>query len=142
MPCYLAAVATWADKNCFHMHWSLPLHFAKGISDHPPDNCQFPSADGWANAERANVLDAIQNVSSILTNFASSGSLVDGQDATEEALKFLIHFVGDMHQPLHLCGRARGGNEIKVHWDNQVMSASCQVFVLGRGPLLTMSSLT
>ena len=32
-------------------------------------------------------------------------------------LKMLIHFIGDMHQPLHL-GRAedRGGNSIKVKW--------------------------
>jgi len=25
-------------------------------------------------------------------------------------LRFLVHFVGDMHQPLHLTGRDRGGN--------------------------------
>jgi hypothetical protein len=28
-----------------------------------------------------------------------------------------------MHQPLHLCGRDRGGNSDKVHWDNRVTSA-------------------
>lgn len=27
------------------------------------------------------------------------------------ALRFLVHFVGDMHQPLHLTGRMRGGND-------------------------------
>ena len=34
-----------------------------------------------------------------------------------EALKFIIHFVADMHQPMHL-GRAgdRGGNDIYVKW--------------------------
>jgi hypothetical protein len=31
-----------------------------------------------------------------------------------EALKFLIHFVGDIHQPLHAIGEARGGNDIHV----------------------------
>ena len=32
-------------------------------------------------------------------------------------LRFLVHFVGDIHQPLHV-GRAedRGGNDIKVKW--------------------------
>lgn len=29
------------------------------------------------------------------------------------ALRFLVHFVGDMHQPLHLTGRMRGGNDGK-----------------------------
>ena len=39
----------------------------------------------------------------------------DKNDA--EALKFLVHFVGDVHQPMHT-GRAedRGGNSISVTW--------------------------
>src|SRR5262249_16253773 len=33
------------------------------------------------------------------------------------ALKFLVHFIGDVHQPLHVGRRAdRGGNEIIVLW--------------------------
>lgn len=37
------------------------------------------------------------------------------QDA--EALKFLVHFIGDLHQPMHL-GRFedRGGNQISMKW--------------------------
>lgn len=31
-----------------------------------------------------------------------------------EALKFLVHFVGDVHQPLHAIAEARGGNDIHV----------------------------
>ena len=31
-----------------------------------------------------------------------------------EALKFLVHFVGDIHQPLHSVDEARGGNDIHV----------------------------
>jgi len=34
-----------------------------------------------------------------------------------EALKYLIHFVGDLHQPLHVGDRGdRGGNDVKVVW--------------------------
>ncbi|HUP42959.1 MAG TPA: S1/P1 nuclease, partial [Thermoanaerobaculia bacterium] len=34
-----------------------------------------------------------------------------------QALRFLVHFVGDVHQPLHVGRRAdRGGNEILVLW--------------------------
>lgn len=35
----------------------------------------------------------------------------------EEALKFLVHFVGDLHQPMHL-GRAEdlGGNKVSMNW--------------------------
>ena len=31
-----------------------------------------------------------------------------------EALKFLVHFVGDVHQPMHAIGEAAGGNGIAV----------------------------
>ncbi len=31
-----------------------------------------------------------------------------------DALKFLIHLIGDIHQPLHAIGDARGGNSIKI----------------------------
>ncbi len=31
-----------------------------------------------------------------------------------QALKFLVHFLGDLHQPLHTIADARGGNEIHV----------------------------
>jgi len=30
------------------------------------------------------------------------------------SLRFLIHFLGDIHQPLHLCGRDKGGNGGKL----------------------------
>jgi len=120
-PCYLSSVATWADKIRFHARWSAPLHFINGNGDHPPKDCRFPGPDGWGGKERANVLDAIHNVSSILTDFVQGSSSAAGApESAQEALKFLIHFVGDMHQPLHLCGRDRGGNSDKVHWDNRV----------------------
>ncbi|CAL1708981.1 unnamed protein product [Somion occarium] len=35
-------------------------------------------------------------------------------------MKFLIHFIGDMHMPLHLTGRYRGGNGAKVTFDGRV----------------------
>ena len=124
-PCYLSTVASWADKIRFHARWSGPLHYVNGVGDHPPNDCLFPGPDGWQGRERANVLDAIHNVSSILTDFAqgSSSSSAAAPELAQEALKFLIHFLGDMHQPLHLSGRDRGGNSVKVHWDNRVKSA-------------------
>ncbi|MDE1154997.1 MAG: S1/P1 nuclease [Acidobacteriaceae bacterium] len=35
-------------------------------------------------------------------------------DQRAEALKFLVHFLGDIHQPLHAIGDDRGGNGIRV----------------------------
>ncbi len=37
--------------------------------------------------------------------------------AEQEAVKMLIHLIGDIHQPLHVGGgNDRGGNDIKVTW--------------------------
>jgi len=122
-PCYLSTVAAWADKVRFHMRWSAPLHYIGASGDHPPDNCLFPGSDGWQGKSRGNVLDAIQNVTSILADFASGSSSIRANAAAsgqaQEALKFLIHFVGDMHQPLHLTGRERGANGVKVSFDGR-----------------------
>ncbi|KAI0294852.1 S1/P1 nuclease-domain-containing protein [Multifurca ochricompacta] len=124
-PCYLSTVASWADKIRNHARWSGPLHYVGAVGDHPSDNCLFPGSGGWEGRERGNVLDAIQNVSSILVDFArvstpSSATVIAAPEQAQEALKFLIHFVGDMHQPLHLTGRDRGGNGDKVSWDGRV----------------------
>jgi hypothetical protein len=32
----------------------------------------------------------------------------------QEALKFLVHFVGDIHQPFHALADGRGGNDVAV----------------------------
>ena len=37
-----------------------------------------------------------------------------------QALKFVVHFVGDVHQPLHAgYGRDKGGNDVQVDWNNR-----------------------
>ena len=33
-----------------------------------------------------------------------------------EALKFIVHFVGDIHQPMHAALEARGGNEVHIQF--------------------------
>jgi S1/P1 Nuclease len=40
-----------------------------------------------------------------------------------EALRFLIHFVGDIHQPLHAADRNdKGGNDEKLNWHRKHLS--------------------
>jgi len=48
---------------------------------------------------------------------SSEGEMWSGWPA-KEALMFLTHFIGDIHQPLHASrGSDRGGNSIHVHFD-------------------------
>jgi hypothetical protein len=86
------------------------------------DTCAFPGKGGWVGRAGVNVLGGVKNTTGILEDFVLSG--FSGPDhLAEEALKFLVHFVGDMHQPLHLTGRERGGNGIKVRFDGRITSA-------------------
>lgn len=98
--CHLAKIASWADKIKYRMRWSSALHYVNGNGDHPPSKCVF-GEQGWQGAPRINVLSAIQN---------TTQWLLDGNPGADEALKFLVHFMGDMHMPLHLTGRNKGGN--------------------------------
>ena len=62
-------------------------------------------------------------LATVALSFLSLSSLTaGGPEAAAEVLKFLIHFLGDMHQPLHLCGPNHGGNDYKVLWDGGVTS--------------------
>ncbi|KAF8634806.1 hypothetical protein AX17_004059 [Amanita inopinata Kibby_2008] len=117
--CHLAPVAAWADKIRYKMHWSASLHYVGALGDHPPDTCLFPGVRGWEGRRGANVLSGLRNVTNFLTGF----EVVDGEDtdvdAANEALKFMIHFMGDLHMPLHLTGRDKGGNSDKVLFDGR-----------------------
>jgi len=121
--CHLAPVATWADKLRYKMRWSAPLHYVGAVGDHPSQTCTFPGTRGWAGKQDGNVLGAIRNVTDILEDtvyYTKTGKISTSQyDAANEALKFLIHFMGDLHMPLHLTGRDRGGNSDKVLFNHR-----------------------
>jgi hypothetical protein len=38
------------------------------------------------------------------------------------SLRFLVHFLGDVHQPLHLTNRERGGNGDPVRFEGRLMN--------------------
>ncbi|KIK02871.1 hypothetical protein K443DRAFT_5767 [Laccaria amethystina LaAM-08-1] len=70
-------------------------------------------------------LDAIKDVTSMLEDW-TRGEANDG--AANEALKFLVHFMKDLHMPLHLTGRDRGGNSDRVFWGGRQTSLSIPLF--------------
>ncbi|KAK4216610.1 S1/P1 nuclease [Rhypophila decipiens] len=107
---YLAGVATWADSVRYTKwgRFSGPLHYIDA-NDSPPSYC------GIVYERDCNpsgcIVSAIQNYTSqILDPSLRESSRVI-------AAKFVIHFVGDIHQPLHNENVARGGNGILVTFD-------------------------
>lgn len=97
------------------MLWSAQLHFVGGKEDNPPKSCtEFPGTAGWNGEKDINVLAGVRNVTTLIDGWNTGNGV--SHDAAEEALKFLVHFLGDMHMPFHLTGLHRGGNQAKVLW--------------------------
>ncbi|KAH8101871.1 phospholipase C/P1 nuclease domain-containing protein [Cristinia sonorae] len=118
-PCHLSRVATWADQVRMNpkYRYTASMHYVGAVDDHPSQTCAFPGERGWAGHTDVNVLGAVRNMTTILEDYTLG--TVDPSQA-EEAMKFLIHYLGDMHMPLHLTGRERGGNGAKVTFDGRM----------------------
>jgi S1/P1 Nuclease len=56
------------------------------------------------------VVAKINEFSKVLTDKSAT------RDQRADALKFIVHFVGDIHQPIHAVREARGGNGIHVRF--------------------------
>ena len=98
----LADVAVWADEYVRDHRETAPWHYV----NIPGDSTQYVS--GRDCPQQNCVVDRIRQSRERLANRALSRA----DRAT--ALKFLVHFVGDLHQPFHAIGIERGGNGIPV----------------------------
>jgi hypothetical protein len=110
----LASIANWADQVRKERDESFGWHFvdipkdAQGFSQER--DC-FRPQDKHKDAltDRHNcVVDRIEMFQKVLGDESAS------KDSRLEALKWIVHFVGDLHQPLHAIEEARGGNDIKL----------------------------
>jgi hypothetical protein len=110
----LAAVSLWADDIRKERGETFAWHFvdiprnADAFSS--PRDCFRPhDQNPAAQTDHHNcVVDRIDLFRQTLADPNAS------RNDRVEALKFLVHFVGDVHQPLHDVDEARGGNDIKV----------------------------
>jgi hypothetical protein len=104
----LDQVSTWPDEIRSDPNWkqATPWHF---ISIDDAETLETTARD-----PAGDVVEAIQRFSGVLRDPQAS------RQDRQEALKFLVHFVGDVHQPLHVGRRADlGGNTIKVTLFNE-----------------------
>jgi len=112
----LAPASIWADtikrqRGSPFAFWSAPLHFMD-THDNPGKKCTVNEAADCPNG--VCVVGAIANYTTQLdceNNF--------DLDTRDIALRFLTHFIGDITQPLHVCGREKGGNGVKVTFDGR-----------------------
>ena len=100
-PATLAAASTWADEIRTLRPASRPWHYITlQIEDPRPD---------VARADTPNAVTALDRELAVLSKPDAD------RYAREEALKWVIHLVGDLHQPLHAGERHdKGGNLMRV----------------------------
>jgi nuclease S1 len=101
----LADVSTWADeiRGNHAYDWARPLHYIDVPRDATEVDLPRDCVDGRC------VVQAIHDYAAIL------GDATKPRDQRVEALKFLVHFVGDVHQPLHVSyADDKGGNDVHV----------------------------
>jgi hypothetical protein len=106
----MAGVASWADEFRTEHPETGKWHFA----DIPNSESVYsrerdcPASPDASSAWRDCVVDRILYFEMRLADKTLP------RQQRYEALKYLIHFIGDIHQPFHTMGDARGGNDISV----------------------------
>jgi S1/P1 Nuclease len=104
----LTAIANWADQVRPSRPETAPWHFV----DIPvTENAYDPQRD-CANADCV-----VARINEFTAKLADRSLL---RAIRFEALKWVVHFVGDVHQPLHCSdNQDRGGNDVKVAFQGQ-----------------------
>lgn len=104
----LAGVSTWADEvrgKDPAWRWTAALHFI----NFQQGDCRYQPQQQCPEGKC---------IVAAITRF--SHELVDRDAPAQrrlEALKFLVHFVGDLHQPLHAGLKSdRGGNDFQISY--------------------------
>lgn len=103
----LGGVAVWADEVRPEDAWkhTAPWHYVN-IRD---GECHYAAARDCANGDC--VIAAINAQLTVLSDKNRP------RQARIEALKFVVHFIADVHQPLHASGRDdRGGNDYQINY--------------------------
>jgi hypothetical protein len=100
----LAEVSTWMDeiRSDDRYNYTHSWHYTT-----IPDGLNYDSR----NNDQGQLVERIDLMISTLKSADSS------TESKVQALKFLVHLVGDLHQPLHVGnGEDRGGNDVKVRF--------------------------
>ncbi len=101
----MADEAGWADRIRGWRRRTAPWHYLNW-----PLELEEPDFDVFST-ERGNVVWAIEEQLPVFRDRER------GRRKRREALKFVIHLVGDLHQPLHVgTGEDRGGNDVPVRF--------------------------
>jgi hypothetical protein len=104
----LARASTFADD----MRSSPDIYWQKTAS--PWHYVTVPQGKQYSDVGAPAKGDAVTALTQFAATLRNPGASLDEQRL---ALKFAIHLIGDLHQPLHVGnGTDRGGNNVKLQW--------------------------
>ncbi|KAK0270364.1 hypothetical protein LTR35_014163 [Friedmanniomyces endolithicus] len=104
----LSDAAVWADEVA-HLpayEYSRSWHYIN-VQDHPPVHCGINLTRDH-QAQSGDIITAFVNHTALVRSSSACA------DEKREAMRFLLHWIGDVHQPLHAEGLARGGVDLSV----------------------------
>ena len=98
-------MSNWADEIKSDPNWEIANDWHW---------CTIPDGKLYEKDKHSGkAVEKVNDFISVLKNKKST------KEDRQIALKFLIHLIGDLHQPMHVGnGIDRGGNDIKLKWFN------------------------
>ena len=99
----LSRMSNWADEIKSDPNWKIANDWHW---------CTIPDGEIYEKDKHSGkAVEKVNDFISVLKNKKSK------KEDKQIALKFLVHLVGDLHQPMHVGnGKDRGGNDIKLKW--------------------------
>ena len=101
----LSRMSNWADEIKSDPDWEIANDWHW---------CTIPDGESYKKDNYSGkAVEKVNEFINILKNKRSK------KKDKQIALKFLVHLIGDLHQPMHVGnGKDRGGNDIKLKWFN------------------------
>jgi hypothetical protein len=103
----LADASNWADQHLRDIKGSGPWHYV----DIPLDQDRYDDRFAGDTPQKGYIVPKIREFQAILKDRSRPVA------ERRQALRFLIHLIEDLHQPLHVGeDHDRGGNDLQVRW--------------------------
>ena len=101
----LSRMSNWADEIKSDPDWEIANDWHW---------CTIPDGESYKKDKYSGkAVEKVNEFINVLKNKRSK------KEDKQIALKFLVHLIGDLHQPMHVGnGKDRGGNDIKLKWFN------------------------
>lgn len=102
----LSRMSNWADEIKSDPDWEIANDWHW---------CTIPDGESYKKDKHSG--QAVEKINEFIATLKNKKSK---KEEKQIALKFIVHLIGDLHQPLHVGnGLDRGGNDVRLKWFNE-----------------------